>query len=97
MRTLTQPLLAIEIVDFGAEDIGRQHARAPTPWQGEIDGIREAVELNWLEVERLGQSQTDSRAIRGRVAGLVDTLGGGSPRRGDKRIDLVRLTAKTAF
>ena len=44
--------------------------------QSEIDGIREAIRLNWHEMEHLPLSQVDRRAIRANVAGLVQTLAG---------------------
>jgi hypothetical protein len=74
IRTLTQPSPSIEyddaIVDFGAEDIGRKHARNPAALQAEVDGIREAIRLNWLELDRSELSRTDRRAIRANVARL---------------------------
>jgi hypothetical protein len=46
------------------------------PPQAEIDGIREAVRLNGLQMEHLELSQTDRRAIRADVARLVHLLTG---------------------
>jgi hypothetical protein len=74
-RTLTQPAPSIQcgdpIVDFDTEDIGPQHVRNPSPLQAEIDGIGEAIQLSWLEMEYSQLSQPERRGIRANV-----TLGG---------------------
>ena len=44
--------------------------------EAEIDGIREAIRLNWQEMEHSTLSQFDRRAIRSNVARLVQTLSG---------------------
>lgn len=51
-----------------------QHSRELLPLQVEIEGIREGIRLNWLEMERVDLSQTDRRAIRFNVERLVQTL-----------------------
>lgn len=88
MRTPIQPPLSIEhddpVVDFDTEDIGGQHARNPDALPAEIDGIGEALRLNWLELEHLEVAQTDRRAIRAPVTRLDHILTGWlalSPRR----------------
>ncbi len=50
------------------------HARKRTVAELEIDGVREAIRLNWLELERSTLSEVDRRAIRANVAHLVQTL-----------------------
>lgn len=51
-----------------------QHSRELHPLQVEIEGIREGIRLNWLEMERVDLSQMDRRAIRFNVERLVQTL-----------------------
>jgi hypothetical protein len=51
------------------------HARTRTAIQLEIDGIREAIRLNWNEIERSTLSEVDRRAIRANVAHLTQILG----------------------
>jgi hypothetical protein len=67
-RTLTQPAPSIRygdpIVDFDTEDIGGRRVRNPSPVQAEIDGIREAVRLSWLEMAYSQLSQPERWGIR---------------------------------
>jgi len=44
--------------------------------QLEIDGVREAIRLNWLEMGHSTLSQVDRQAIRVNVARLVQILAG---------------------
>lgn len=44
--------------------------------RAEIDGFREAIRLNWLEMEQLDLLQVERQAIRATVAGLVQTVAG---------------------
>lgn len=62
------------IAEFGNEHLGRKQAQNPTALQAEVDGIREAVRLNWLDMERLELSETERRAIRANVGQLIQTL-----------------------
>ena len=62
------------IVDFDSEGIGRKQSPNPTALQAEIDGIREAIRLNWLEMGRLKLSQIDRWAIRANSARLGHIL-----------------------
>jgi hypothetical protein len=48
--------------------------RTDTELEGEIAGIREAIRLNWLELEHLALSQFERRAIRSNIDALVQTL-----------------------
>jgi hypothetical protein len=42
--------------------------------QGEIDGLHEAIRLNWLAMERSNLTHVERQAIRANVARLVQTL-----------------------
>jgi hypothetical protein len=101
MRPLTQPPTSIQYddptVDFHIEDVGRQPAWNPTPLQVEMDGIREAIRLNWLEMERLELSHADRRAICVNVARLVHILAGLLALSRDERTNLAHLRPKTMF
>jgi hypothetical protein len=61
-------------------------ARNRTIIQGEIDGLHEAIRLNWLEMERLDLLQVERQVIRAKVAGLVQTLAGLLPNRRREQI-----------
>ncbi len=56
---------------MGAEDSGVYDL---TAIQAEIDGIREAIRLNWVEMEHSTPSNAERRAIRANVAYLVQAL-----------------------
>jgi len=53
-----------------------KEAHKRTVIQGEIDGLHEAIRLNWLAMERLDLLQIERLAIRANVARLVQTLAG---------------------
>ena len=59
---------------MSAEHHGRGPERVETPLEAEIAGVREAIRLNWLEMERLALSPFDRRAIRLNITHLVQTL-----------------------
>lgn len=42
----------------------------------EMDGVREAIRLNWLDLERSDMSSFERQAIRANVAELVQLLAG---------------------
>jgi hypothetical protein len=52
----------------------KSHARERSAIDLEIDGVREAIRLNWLEIERSTLSQFERRAIRSNVAHLTQKL-----------------------
>jgi hypothetical protein len=50
------------------------NAREGSALQLEIDGIREAIRLNWMEMEYSFPSEVERQAIRANVQRLVQTL-----------------------
>jgi hypothetical protein len=49
-------------------------ARGRSALQGEIDGIREAIRLNWVAMESSLPSAVERQAIRANVQSLVQKL-----------------------
>jgi len=80
MRTQTQPLQSILCDDLVAyidnEDVDLESSRKPTPLQTQIDGVREAIRLDQLELEYFAPSRIDTQSIRVNIARLRNILPG---------------------
>ena len=61
---------------MSAEHHGRGPERVETPLEAEIAGVREAIRLNWLEMERPDLMQIERQVIRANVAGIVQRIAG---------------------
>ena len=56
------------------EGTGPYHHRTPSPLEAEIDGYREAIRLNWVDMETLELTHVERQAIRANVSRLVHLL-----------------------
>ena len=71
------------MVSVSQHDSGQPPALTPSLLRAEIDGYREAIRLNWVDMETLELTQIERQAIRANVSRLVQLLAALSERSND--------------